>query len=567
MAKQVLLCADAQSCANPSLVGLEGESLSLNAWITCANAAQECRKAACGNNVDEVWVVSCDDMESINVAAAIKQDNPAKPVFLLAADPNGSLASRAATARIDGVWSQAGLVRRYAERKKEACDVQAMGLALSGAVAAPGAAAPKSGSDTPLDAVSGLAPHPVASPGSAASPGTQAGLASGSVAASHVSPAAPVQMSGSAALATPVCAAPPSLKSSGFAAVQVGGQGLAPALSAGPFSNAGFGPSGALGALAAATSAPAAQVSSPCPSPSSASPCPVPPVPAAPTAVLPAVAKRASAQVRASAKDATVIAVISGSGGCGKSTIAALFALMASRAEGSLDVAVIDADLQFGDMDQLLNAKDPVRIEDAMEEPAMLSRLKEASKKGEPALLAAPRRLEAAEAVVGFLPEAIAAVGAAFDVVIINTGSFWSEVHAVVLEAADAVAFVVDQRPSSLRATVHAVELCSRLGIATSGFVFAVNRHEKSSLLSAMDVSCALRGAHAMELPNGGREVDELLGAGYAQELIDSKNPFAAAVRDLLLRLLPAERRNVLAGQGAASSKRKRGLFGKGGAS
>lgn len=50
-----------------------------------------------------------------------------------------------------------------------------------------------------------------------------------------------------------------------------------------------------------------------------------------------------------------------------------------------------------------------------------------------------------------------------FDIVVVNTGAFWSDTHAVVLENADAVAFVVDQRPSSLRATVHAVEICARV--------------------------------------------------------------------------------------------------------
>lgn len=419
--EKVLLCADAQSCENPSLMGLEDVSFECIPWIVCAHTAQECRVAAHDASVGEVWVVSCDDMESINVAAAIKQDNGLKPVYLLSAGANGSLASRASNAHIDAVWSESALARCYAERKKTLAEEQAR---LSEAKGDSGALSAQAASFAPV--------APACNP-----------------ARSHA---------GSPAVQT--CVLPRAAEVSN--AVQ-----------------------GAVGS--------AAQVQTET-----------------------ALALRGT--WRASSRGGTVIAVVSGSGGCGKSTLAALFALIAAQVEDGMSVAVLDADLQFGDMEQLLAVKDAVHIEDAMEEPEVLNRLNALAHKGSPALLCAPRRLEASEAVVGFLGSALEMLQEQFDVVVVNTGAFWSETHAVVLDRADAVAFVVDQRPSSLRATVHAVELCSRLGIATSGFIFAVNKHEKTSLLSAMDVSCALRGAHAVELPHGGREVDELLGAGYAQE-------------------------------------------------
>lgn len=462
---KVLLCVDAQSCKNPSLIGLEDVSFESCPWLVCEHTAQECRVAARDEGVGEIWVVSCDDMESINVAAAIKQDNATKPVYLLSAGANGSLASRASNAHIDAVWSESALARCYAQRKSAA--MQGCGSVAGGGVSGNAAAAfPRVPASAPMPDLAGQT--------SVLPPVGERGIAAGN-------PAVP--------------------------ALQVT-------------------PQGQKGEMALAL----------------------------------------RSVRRASLQDGTVIAVVSGSGGCGKSTLAALFALIAAQAEADMTVAVIDADLQFGDMDQLLGAKDAVHIEDAMEDPAMLQRLKDTARSGAPALLCAPRRLEASEAVANFLGQAIDVLRAQFDVVVVNTGSFWSETHAVVLDAADAVAFVVDQRPSSLRATVHAVELCSRLGVATSGFIFAVNKHEKTSLLSAMDVSCALRGAHAVELPYGGREVDELLGAGYAQELLDSKNAFVAATRELLLRLLPAERRDAVM-RASQGHKRKKGLFGRGGSS
>lgn len=258
---------------------------------------------------------------------------------------------------------------------------------------------------------------------------------------------------------------------------------------------------------------------------------------------------------------ATVVAVVSGTGGCGKSTLSAVFALLGNRA--GLRTAVFDADFQFGDLDYLLGMPNPLRIEDAIDNPALLSGA--ASSAGDaPFLLAAPRRVEMSELVAGATPALTAALRKSFDLVVVNTGSLWTDGHAGILEAADAVVFLMDSRPSSLRATVHAVELCTRLGVATTGFAFAVNRHDKSSLLSAVDVSCALRGARAQELADGGRDVDELLGAGYPEELVNSKNAFVADARSLLAEIMPGRRGDAVRGAGD-EPKRRRSLFGRGG--
>ncbi|MDO5042409.1 MAG: P-loop NTPase [Slackia sp.] len=255
----------------------------------------------------------------------------------------------------------------------------------------------------------------------------------------------------------------------------------------------------------------------------------------------------------------TVIAVVSGSGGCGKSTLSTMLALVAARS--GLRAAAFDADFQFGDLDYLLGISSPLRVEEVVEDPSRLANT--TSSDQAPFLIAAPRRLEVSELVTSHAVSIVSALKRAFDVVVVNTGSMWTDGHAGILEACDVVAFVTDSRPSSLRATVHAVELCARMGIATTGFTFVVNRHNKASLLSAVDVSCALRGSHAVELADGGRDVDELLGAGYPEELIESKNVFASGVRDLLIEMLPGHRSEVVK-DGRRMPKRRRSLFGRG---
>ena len=77
MTKRVLLCADGQSLANPVLLGLSDERLDSIPWLACVSSAESCRRTARAiSSLEELWVVSCDDMDSINVAAALKRDDP-----------------------------------------------------------------------------------------------------------------------------------------------------------------------------------------------------------------------------------------------------------------------------------------------------------------------------------------------------------------------------------------------------------------------------------------------------------------------------------------------------------
>lgn len=406
--KRIVLCLDEQSLAEPAMVGLAGEALPSLPWLACVTSAEACRAAVRGfSKVEEAWVVSCADMEPINVAAALKRDDPDKRVYLVEGRQNGSLASRAACARVDGVWSEADFVKRYAQAKR---------AFSSDALAAQSAEVFSRGRNHGRNASKRVEPS--------------LGEAEGGV----------------------------------------------------------------------------------------------------------------------------VIAVVSGSGGSGKSTLAALLGFIAAKS--GFSTAIVDADLQFGDVARLLGAQEPLRIDDAIDDPSRMGKLRDGAG-SVPALLAPPSRIETAELVVQELPRILSAMKSDYDIVVVNTGALWSEVQASVLERSDAVAFVVDSRPSSLAASVHAVELCSRLGIATGGFTFVVNRHERSSLLSGVDVSCAFRGAHAVELPHGGREVDELLGAGYPGELLEAKNPLVGAICELLREFLPEEKRDEIALGSFGASKRR----------
>lgn len=238
--------------------------------------------------------------------------------------------------------------------------------------------------------------------------------------------------------------------------------------------------------------------------------------------------------------------VVSGSGGAGKSTIAVLSALMAAKR--GLHTLLFDCDLQFGDAALALGLSDALTFDEALVRPDMLDRACQA--KGL-ILLAAPKRLETAEYLAHEVPRLLSIVAGHFDVIIANTGASWSEYHAALLERASAALFLIDQRASSLAACRHALELCARCGIATGPFRYALNRCAKGALFNAIDVSCALQGRTVLELKDGGREIEEFVGAGAAAELIEEKNDLCISLQHALDQILP----NQSSGIGASSQK------------
>lgn len=503
---EIVLCADSLTLRYPELMGLEGESVGSLEWLATFAKAEEVRsylKGAPGPR--EVWVNSADDMDAINVAAALKRDRPDHEVVLAGQEVSGSIMSRAQAAGIAVTLSREGFAQRYAAekaRRRESAGPLAEGLE-------PARRANEGQS-------AGLAPRDgaLAGEGSLASAGTVGPLRQ-----------SPVTEADWASLAEAASGDPKGARAArpGSSAAGVPGPsatGAMPAVAVvGSAPSEGVAPSGAAGpASLAALSSPDGSA------PGERSPRP---------------ARRA-----AHGRTAAVLAVVSGSGGSGKSAVSVASAYLA--AARGLRVLLLDCDLQFGDCALLTGAQRPLSIDRVLADPSLLEKAQ--PEPGVPLLVAAPPRLEQAEVLGGRLPGLMEEASLLFDLVVANTGASWAEYHAQLLEASTASLFLVDQRLSSVRACQRALDLCARCGIATGSFLYAVNRCARNGLFTSIDVSCALGGAPVVELKDGGPEVEELLGAGLAAELAGAKSAFCDSIEEVLDR--------VLAGHGAAASPR-----------
>ena len=119
MMPTVALCADTESIRRPDLIGLAGENLARQEWLRLFSSGEEARRfLRADRSVAEAWVAGCDDVEPINLAAALKRDRADLRVCLLAFQGTGSLMSRATAAGIDASLTRQAFVERYTAAKR-----------------------------------------------------------------------------------------------------------------------------------------------------------------------------------------------------------------------------------------------------------------------------------------------------------------------------------------------------------------------------------------------------------------------------------------------------------------
>ena len=91
MSNKTMLCVDTESLRYPGLIGLNDEDITSQEWLETYCTAYDARQALSGiGPKDNVWVVSCDDMEGINLAAALKHDDLSRNIELVSFGGTGS---------------------------------------------------------------------------------------------------------------------------------------------------------------------------------------------------------------------------------------------------------------------------------------------------------------------------------------------------------------------------------------------------------------------------------------------------------------------------------------------
>ena len=262
------------------------------------------------------------------------------------------------------------------------------------------------------------------------------------------------------------------------------------------------------------------------------SPTPAPPPPMPP------------ADAAAPPHRAPVICAISGSGGCGKSTIVATMAHTSSLL--GLRAAVLDLDLMFGNLYDLLGVDAP-RDMAALIEPSAAGTLTEpdivaVSMRVAPGVtlwgpVAAPEQAELMARPVELLLDVLRRES---DVVFIDTSVFWGDAVAAAVAASDRCLVVGDAAVSSAASASRVIELAGRVGVPRTRMSAVFNRFgargADEDVAMRFEIACAL--SSKIRIADGGQDLAALMAFGRADEAVGQTSAFATSVREATREML-----------------------------
>jgi pilus assembly protein CpaE len=182
----------------------------------------------------------------------------------------------------------------------------------------------------------------------------------------------------------------------------------------------------------------------------------------------PSLAAQATSRPRSLAIPRQTVAVFGSKGGVGRSTIAVNLAVGLAQLYGQR-VALLDADLWFGDVAVLLDLPREPSIADLVDfgehlDPEVLRRVLHPHP-SEVRVLCAPPHPARVETIPAALPARVARIcRKAFDVVVVDTGASLDEHVVEVLDVADRILLVTTPELGALRSSLEVVNLAPTLG-------------------------------------------------------------------------------------------------------
>lgn len=254
-------------------------------------------------------------------------------------------------------------------------------------------------------------------------------------------------------------------------------------------------------------------------------------------------AAHASAEGPAAGR-APLIAVVSGRGGCGKTTITAAMAACAARA--GLRCAVLDFDLMLGNMAAVMGIDAPVGI-DRLGAPGHGGALAESDVEATAMRIGPGLTLwgpclepERADLVAHPAEQMIEMLRGLADVLFVDTPGYWGDAVAMAVAACDRCLVVGGAGAFDVASARRAMKIAVRLGVPATRMTSVFNRlgapgcGEDRALRFEMGVSLRSR----VRIADGGDEVASMLSFGHIDRVVAGAGPFAESVRSATAEIL-----------------------------
>lgn len=261
-----------------------------------------------------------------------------------------------------------------------------------------------------------------------------------------------------------------------------------------------------------------------------------------------------------------VIVLFSGKGGVGKTLLATNLAV-ALAGETNGRVALVDLDLQFGDVGVMLNLDHSRSITDVVDageglDEEILNEILAEGPNGIRVLLA-PISPELADLInADHVRSVMTELRKTCDYVVVDTPSQLAEINLEVIEMAQRVLVMSTLTIPSIKNAKLSLKVLESLNIEPASILLLVNRQDGHSDFNRESIEQNLGHQVAAQLPFDARVVGDAVTRGAPFVTLHPDTEISKAVREIVGLIVPEP---AAAGSAAAANdkRRRRGIFGR----
>ena len=252
---------------------------------------------------------------------------------------------------------------------------------------------------------------------------------------------------------------------------------------------------------------------------------------------------RAAPGASAPTKTSTpVVVVYSPKGGVGTSAVAANLAIAFHQERGG--VALLDGDLQFGDISVHLNTRPDRTISDLIHEGKLeidlVNEILMAHSSGLKLLLAPPQPQLADMVTPAMMKDVIASLKNDFKMVVVDTHHHLNDMTLTILELADVILVVTTPELPAIKSVKLFLELAEQLNLPADRIKIVVNRANIPGGVKVEKLEQVLNVPESFRIPYDSKLHFALNNRGLSIYQQDAGAPSARALADIARTLLPS---------------------------